>query len=811
MTTTSRSSGLLMAGFLATGIVIHVGGPAAAETPDRLGAAEFAQAPADATRRFDITAQPLAEALKAFGRQSGWQFSYPAGLTKGLRSQPVSGDLPPAAALRILLGGTGVSWQSTGPGTVALAKPGEGADAMVLGPITVEGQSESAWGPVEGYRATRSATATKTDTPISETPASIQVVPRQIIKDQGAQNLKDVYENVSGVVQAGNTLNAQSEVLPFIRGFESSVLRRNGLRATNVGTVDLVNVERVEVLKGPASILYGAIEPGGMLNVVTKRPQATAAYDIDAEAGSYDHYRTTADLTGPLTADGSLLYRANLAYTDEGSFRDGMHLDRVTAAPTLLWTPREGTEVLFELGYTREKQPYDTGVPIGFNGEQLVSDSTSFNLASLDGRDIRDYSASYQLSHDFSDAVTLRHQLSFHRAHAENESLRPRNVIGTVGAEVIRLRYQNEDRTDDEVQAVADLQSKFNTAGIDHTLLFGSEFSWEISDFLRFRENTSNVAISDNPVINYTPPSSQPKQSIRAHNRRLSFYGQNQMSMLEDGRLKVLVGGRFDFVKGESETDGVKARAVHASDFTFRVGSLYQLSDAYSVYASAAQSFEPQGNSVLDVNDNPLAPETGEQLEIGVKAETPDKRFSATASLFYLKKENVGVVDSAHQDATGDIRYIPGVSQKAEGFELDLSGTPIAGVNLIGSYSYTQSQTLENPEDTSQIGQRLGNVPVHKARLWASYDFPKDTALGGLSLGGGVRYVSDNRAQFDTAYILDSYWVADLGAKYTWRSMTLNLNVYNLFDKHFYERASNQAIVHPGEPLTVLGRLSMTF
>ncbi|HBC06443.1 MAG TPA: TonB-dependent siderophore receptor, partial [Rhodospirillaceae bacterium] len=119
MTTTSRSSGLLMAGFLATGIVIHVGGPAAAETPDRLGAAEFAQAPADATRRFDITAQPLAEALKAFGRQSGWQFSYPAGLTKGLRSQPVSGDLPPAAALRILLGGTGVSWQSTGPGTVA--------------------------------------------------------------------------------------------------------------------------------------------------------------------------------------------------------------------------------------------------------------------------------------------------------------------------------------------------------------------------------------------------------------------------------------------------------------------------------------------------------------------------------------------------------------------------------------------------------------------------------------------------------------------------------------------------------------------
>ncbi|MEQ8669903.1 MAG: TonB-dependent receptor [Rhodospirillales bacterium] len=806
-----RSSNLIPAVLLATTAILPAAMPAWANDASSTHSAFSETAQANSPRSFNIPAQPLADALKLFGRQSGWQFSYPADLTRGLRSNAVAGDLAPEAALRALLSGTGINWQSTGPGTVALSKPQSDSNAMVLGPITIEGQGESAYGPVAGYKASRSATATKTDTPISETPASIQVIPRQVIEDQGAQNLKDVYENVSGVVQGGNTMNAQSEVLPFVRGFESSVLRRNGMRATTVGTVDLANVERVEVLKGPASILYGAIEPGGMINVVTKRPQADARYEMETQAGSYDHYRATADLTGPMTADGALLYRTNVAYTNAGSFRDGQHLDRRSLAPSFLWTPRENTEVLVDFQYTREKQPYDSGVPIGFNGEQLVSDSKTFTLSSLDGRDLRDYSASIQLNREFSDAITFRHQLLIHRAHAENESIRPRSVTGTVGAEVIRLRYQNEDRMDDEIQSVADLQGKFSTGNVDHTLLFGSEFSWELSDFLRFRTNLSNLTISEDAQVNFTVPSSQPKQSIRAHNRRLSFYTQDQMSLLEDGRLKLLIGGRFDFVKSESETDGVKARAVHASATTARAGVLYELTDAYSVYASASQSFEPQGNTILDVNDNPLAPETGEQLEIGIKAETPDKRFSATASIFHLEKENVAVVDSVHQANTGDVRYFGGVSQRSKGFELDLSGEILPGLNLLGAYSYSQSRTLENPEDATQIGQRLGNVPVHKARVWASYDFPQGTALEGLSLGGGVRYVSDNRAQFDTAVVLDSYWVADLGAKYRWGAMTFNLNVYNLFDEHFYERASNQAIVHPGAPLTVLGRISMDF
>ncbi|WP_372024590.1 TonB-dependent receptor [Tistrella mobilis] len=768
---------------------------------------------------FDIPARPLDEALAAFGRQAGVQVSGAAEVVAGRRGGAVQGQFSVDEALGRLLAGTGIGWITEADGTVTLlpAPPSDGTTR--LDPLTVTGSRravETATGPVEGYLATRSFTATKTDASILETPLSVQVVPRDVIEDQGSLNLKDVYENVSGVQQAGNTLNAQSEVLPMIRGFESPGLLRNGLRATSTGAVDLVNVERVEVLKGPASILYGALEPGGVVNVVTKRPQAEAAYVLEQQIGTDELFRTSVDLTGPVTADRDLLYRLNAAYTDAGSFRDEMEVDRYAVAPSLLWLPDDDTELLVDLAVVHEEQPYDTGIPLGTDGRPLVDPSTFFGDPDLDGRTIDDYTAAYQLTHRLDDTWTLRNQLQFHRADSKNEALRPRGVVDDPAGAQLRLRYQNEDRREDEIQFVLDATAAFQTGTVDHEVLLGAELIRQESDFRRYRANAPNVPISNNPQVDYQPPSDQPMDRIQGKTEWAGFYLQDQVSLLDDGRLKLLLGGRYDVVHQENESDGVAAPDVDDGAFTGRAGLLYRLTPQYSVYASVTQSFLPQTPGTLDQSGSPLDPEEGLQYEVGAKAAFFDEQLLATVSVFQIEKENVAVFDNAFYNATGGSAYLADVRERSRGIEFDLTGQLTDGLKVVANYAFTETETLSNPDDPSAVGQPLGGVPRHKARLWMSYDFQEGDRAGGLDLygwglGGGVRYTGTSTAQFDPAIELDDYIVTDAALWYAWGGGRVGLNLYNLFDEAYIVRASDRSIAHPGQPFAVLGSLTLRF
>lgn len=673
--------------------------------------------------------------------------------------------------------------------------------------VTATPDVETATSPVIGYAAKRSATGTKTDTPIMETPASVQVVPREVIEDQKAVNLKDVYENISGVQQAGNTLNAQSEVLPIIRGFESPSLLRNGLRSTIAGSVDLVNVERVEVLKGPASILYGALEPGGVVNYVTKRPQAQRGFVFEQQVGDYNFLRSSGDLTGPVNTDGSLLYRLNFAYTNSDSFRDFIELERTAIAPSLLWKLSDKTEVLFDFSYVKETQPYDTGIPLSQDGKPLVADSAFFGDPDLAGRTNEDYYAGYQLSHTISPVWSIRNQLQFHRAENKNEALRARSVSG----DELRMRYQNEDRTDDEIQFVLDGTAKFSTGAVDHTTLIGLELIKQETDFLRFRTNTPNYAISDNPNINFDPPANQTKTPDLSNTSWTSMYVQDQMSLLEDGRLKLLLGGRFDDVKTEGSSGGVSSANVEDSAFTARGGVLYMLSNRHSAYFSASQSFRPQFAFAVDVNGVPLDPETGMQFEVGLKSSFLNERLFSTVSIFEIEKENVAVFDEGLFNATGQEAYFPGVKQRSRGIEFDLTGNLTRQLKAIASYAYTDTEVLENAGDPSDVGNQLGGVAPHVARVWLKYDFDQASSLAGLGVSGGVRYVGKSTTQFDPTVELDDYTVFDLGASYQWKNMKAGLNLKNVFDERYIARASTTAIAHPGAPRSVVASLSISF
>ncbi|MEM9683594.1 MAG: TonB-dependent receptor plug domain-containing protein, partial [Pseudomonadota bacterium] len=314
------------------------------------------------SRDFDIPAQPLTSALTAFGDQAGLQVTADTAIVSGRTAPAVSGRMTQEEALRRLMAGSGIAWRYVDAGTVALERATANGDsgATPLDPITVEGKTESAYGPVEGYRAERSASATKTDTPIRDIPNSIQVIPRQIIVDQQAIGLEEVLDNAAGVTFLGNESNRQLDVA--IRGFSNASILRNGFNlfgiASTPAEVEVANLERVEVVRGP-SVLYGQVEPGGSINLVTKKPLDQPSYSLTFQAGNRGLISPIADVTGPVTEDGSLLYRVVALYRREDSFQDyDESFKRVFVAPSATWRPTPDTDLTVRLEYTKDKDPY---------------------------------------------------------------------------------------------------------------------------------------------------------------------------------------------------------------------------------------------------------------------------------------------------------------------------------------------------------------------------------------------------------------------------------------------------------------------
>lgn len=667
----------------------------------------------------------------------------------------------------------------------------------------------------DGYDAPRAAAATRLNIPILETPFSVQVVPSRVIEDQNALGLEEIYMNISGVTQAGNTLNAQTEVRPMIRGFEAAVPLRNGLRATTVGAVDTVNIESVEVLKGPASILYGALEPGGVLNYTTKKPLMAPQFEVSQQLGSFDHVRTTADATGPLNRGRTTAYRLNVARQDSGSFRDFLELDRLAVSPSLTFRPDDRNEFFVDFSYSEEEVPYDSGVPFGLDGRPLVPINTFFGDPNLAGRDLEDYFSSIQYFRHLTERITARTQFQFHRVNALNESIRHRGVRGDVGAETLRRRYQNEDRTDDDYQFVGDLISTFEIGATSHQTLVGLDLAYQDSEFLRFRQNLAAIPVSDSPEPDFVPPANQPLQEILGTNRWAALYFQDQISMLNGGRLKLLVGARYDTSRGEAQRDGVVQPETEESKLTGRFGAGYQVLPSVLVFGSVSQSFLPQNPGTVDADGQLLDPQTGIQYEGGFKFGLFDERFISTVSAYHIRKDNVPLFNQPLFAETGEIVFFPGVAERSRGFEVDLSGRLSNSLSLIANYAYNDAETVENASDPSQIGRALGNTPAHLSRLWLAYDAPS-RRLRGLGGGFGVRAQSAQFTQFDDLR-LPGFAVWDLGVWYRlplgsdMRRLRFAVNVNNLFDKQHYLRASDRSIVHPGAPRSAIATIGFEF
>lgn len=758
---------------------------------------------------FSISSQPLASALATFGSQRGIQVSFDARLADGLSAPAVQGNYSERQALTLLLQGSGLGWTLT-PERTLLLFPQDNSGSLSLAPSTISasGEHEYADGPVSGYRATRSATGSKTDSALRDIPQSIQVVPRQVLEDQQLNQLADALVNVSSV-QRGNSHGGSTESF-VVRGFHSRTYAVDGMLMNPLVSrpeviSDLVNVERVEVLKGPASVLYGQGDPGGLINLVTRKPTFTPETRIKAQAGSEDFYRLEVNASGPLDEAKTLAGRIAIAGQTESSFRDTFRDNRHTyISPTLRWEPTEYTRVDGGLEYTNQTSQFDRGVipqngRISMKPERFLHEPWSHD-------DAKKVAAWWRVEHDVNDWLTLR------QATRWDESDKQRYVVDLrdMRADGRTLRRRATDGK--EAVRTLDMQfeaiARFATGGLQHTALVGFEYLEGDRHAGIDRAPLADIDIYE-PVYGAVPGTFTYGGGSEYELETQSLYLQDQIDL--SSQWKLLVGARYDSTRQKNLTIEDDYSEVPTNldpeKVSPRVGLVYQPNDQLSLYASYSTSFVPQGD--IDRSGRPLDPEEGKQFEVGAKVELIPQRLSATLAVFQLTRENVASTDPENED-----RSIQTGEQRVRGVELDIVGEPLDGWHIIANASVLNAElTKHTPTADSLVreGNKLQGVPTLSGSLWSSYQLQSGN-LKGLGFGAGVIAVGAREGNLENSYDVSGYTRFDASLFYDLsEQVRVSLNGRNLTDREYLETVASTDGNYYGEPASLLATISAKF
>jgi len=654
------------------------------------------------------------------------------------------------------------------------------------------------------YRFQDTMNASRIAAPPMDLPGAMQVIPRTVIDDQGGVRLADALQNVSGITPGDTSGNRVEKFI--VRGFENDrQVAIDGYLPPpafgNVGYLDLATVDRVEVLKGPASILYGQGSLGGFINIVTKRPSEARHFELKGSVGSYDHQRLEGDLNLPLDSNGRALFRLNAAHQDVGSFRDRFRdSTRTILAPSLKLRPKARTVVDLQLEYVGQQAPVDFGlVPLGGRADALTRSfyrEEAFSL--VESEVLRGRSA---VEFAFEGGWVL--QLSATVTDSESNRL---------SADVTGVRDDGRTlnrRTREFLQDVKGISSQNNLTGsvetgaVRHDLLFGFDLArseYDASD----RRATLAPLDAFEPVYGAMPG---PLGNARLTARDVDFYAVHFHDLMSIGEhWKVLLGGRFDRADQRESSGGVISNDVTDSTFTPRFGVVYQPTENLSLYASYAESFLPPAflfTSSRPATGSEFEPETGVQYELGIKAVLLEKRISMTLAVFELTRQNVITPDPVDIDVavqTGE--------QRSQGMEWDVVGSIFPGFDLIGTLTYLDAEVTRDtlfPE-----GNRLANSSKWAGSLWASYAFEGDT-LAGLELGAGAFAQSGRQADLDNSIKAPGFVRLDAFASYRINDhVKVALNAKNILGKN-YIRAALARSIDPGEPFTLLGSVEVRF
>ena len=668
----------------------------------------------------------------------------------------------------------------------------------------------------DDYFVSNASSATRTDTPILETPASIQVIPQQVLEDQQVNDLGDALRNLSGA-SVNSTEGRGFQI--SLRGFNGASVYRDGFRlyspndngdAAGQGFPEIANIERIEVLRGPASVLFGQSEPGGSINIASKAPLDQPFYEVGLQADSRGSVRPQIDISGPLTEDNRLLYRLNAVYQNENEFQDfDERAERFFVAPDLTWRISDRTDLNFQLEYLNDDRPFNPGL-VALGDE--VADIPRDRILGEPNDSISSefLSAGYDLEHRFSDTWKLRNAFRYLTQSDDISATLSFPFIGglnEVTGELNRV-FAEQEVTNETLALQTNMVGEFSTGPIDHTLLVGVDLARYTLDSDSFTDFSLRTPINIfNPVYG-TPPRPERGDTITngtdIGTNSLQIYAQDQIDLLDN---LILVAG-FNYETVDQTTVTTRAGITTESDltedaFSPRIGLVYQPIETLSLYANYSRSFFP--SAAVTVDGEPLAAEEGEGFEVGLKTELLEGNLLATLAYFNLTKQNVATADPADPRfsvATGE--------QQSQGIELDIIGEISSAWNVVASYAYIDSALTE--DNSIETGNPLPGVPEHSASLWTNYEIQSGD-LAGVGFGLGLNWVGNRPGDLSNSFDLDSYFLTNAAISYERDRWKFGLNFQNLFDVSFIEGTPRTRTrgIEPGDPFTVLGSVSYEF
>ncbi|KYC37485.1 TonB-dependent receptor [Scytonema hofmannii PCC 7110] len=646
-------------------------------------------------------------------------------------------------------------------------------------------------GEQDGYTVPDATTGTRLDVPLLETPASIGTITRELIEDKAARRAEDLIPYISGVSRGAGSSPQGGLLSQFtIRGFSvESQTYINSLRDnTRFQVRDLANIDRIEILKGFSSVLYGNGAPGGVVNYITKKPQATPNYTTSFEAGSFNFYRGEIDLTGPLDRNNNLLYRLIVALQSADSFYDNVEDNRIFIAPSLRWNTGGGGSLTLEAEYLQQSKDFNAGIK--FFNDRFFYDRSYTDPRSDSQRD--NYRVSAYLDQPLGKNWSLN--LGGNYLHTSRDE----NIFTAFrfSGNTLQNLYREIDDDYTQYNLRGEIRGNFNLGSSQHKLLVGIEYNKFKSEFIGNNRSIFvgrvNVA---NPIFDTPTPTDLGLAFTSFSNEDYGVYIQDFITL---GRFRFLAGLRYAEFRNENNNQTSQEGDYIAPS----LGLVYSLTDSLSLYGSYSKSTTPNTGRTPE---GFLDPKTATQYEIGAKANFFNDRLSITAALFNLTQTNIGETDRNNPEfnvLVGEIR--------SRGFEFDMTGKITDNFSLIAAYTLLDAEITENLNNPQLEGNRPVNSPVNSAALWGKYDFTKGT-LQGLSLAAGLIYVGDRKGDNANNFDVPSYVRVDLAAAYRIDNLTFRLGIENLFDKRYIESSSDAAQVYQGSPFAVTGSVSVRF
>ncbi|HSW03501.1 TonB-dependent siderophore receptor [Aquabacterium sp.] len=671
------------------------------------------------------------------------------------------------------------------PGLPASSAAATGETTLPVVRVKAAADKETATSPVTGYAARRSATATKTDTPLNEVPQSITVITADQIKDQNAQTMQDVLRYTAGVRAEMYGLDNRGDWFSLRGGSEGSTLL-DGLRLPLSGWWGVMRnepfaFERIEVLRGPASVVAGQNGPGGVVNLVSKRPQAEALHDVELQFGSHGHKQLAADLTGPLNLDGSLRYRLVALGKDSNTQVDHAYDERSFVAPSLTWQPVPGTTLTVFAEYQKDRSG-NTNAFLGYQGTLLPAPHGPISPSLFIGEPDWDWYGGerkrfgWRLEQQLGEHWTLRHSLRRDRITGGMRSMYAAWWDGFVdaggnpdpnGTHMNRLWYG----TDNQARiGNADLllEGRLTLGSTRHTVLMGVDTMTNRNAQGYWNDGDATPLDVYHPVYGgFADPMAGTAPDVLD-----SSHVRNTGLLLQD---QVKFGDRFVLVAGLRH-DRARTGDVRDSATSKNLGAVWLADPGWSPYASYSESFDPTAGS--DADGHLFKPKRGKQIEAGLKWSPADRPINASAAVYRLKELNRLAPDPVRVGFSVQRGEV-----SVKGLELEMAAH-LRAWDLVGHYSYTDAVVSRTTaDDVRYLGAQLAGIPKHQAALWALHRFGA-YGLPGLKAGLGVRHVARTGDGTDSVFV-PSYTLVDALLAYEHQAWRVALNVTNLANKTY--------------------------